>query len=146
MFSLSSIVLCVVGVGVVEIMLFSLTERTIEFGVLKALGAGPFTVLRLIVTEGAIQTGLACLVGVGASLPVLHYLTHTGIDVGRPNVEFEGRMDLKTCSLQVSGAGAELRGHVLLEGAYDRSGGFSKGRMQLAADRLTIKKIGRAHV
>ena len=69
----------------------------------------------------------------------LGMLRITGIDVGRPNVEFEGRMDLKTCSLQVSGAGAELRGHVFLEGAYDRSGGFSKGRVQLAADRLTIK-------
>jgi hypothetical protein len=63
----------------------------------------------------------------------------TGIDVGRPNVEVEGRMDLKTCSLRVSGAGAEMSGYLQLEGAYDRSGGFSKGRVRVAADRLTIK-------
>jgi hypothetical protein len=66
-------------------------------------------------------------------------LTITGIDAGRPRVEFDGRMDLKTCSLHVSGAGAEVRGALGLEGAYDRRGGFSKGRMHLQADRLTIK-------
>ncbi|MHC4518900.1 MAG: hypothetical protein ACYTAS_09955, partial [Planctomycetota bacterium] len=62
------------------------------------------------------------------------------VDPDRRRVEFEGRMDLNTCSLHVSGAGAELHGALELEGAYDTKRGISEGRMRLAADRLTIKK------
>ncbi len=61
----------------------------------------------------------------------------TGSD--RRCVRFDGRMDLKTCSLNLSGAGAELRGTLDFAGAYDVGSGFSSGRMQLAADRLSVK-------
>lgn len=61
----------------------------------------------------------------------------TGSD--RRRVEFDGRMDLKTCSLNVSGAGAELCGTLDVAGAYDVGSGFSSGRMQFAAERLSVK-------
>jgi ABC-type antimicrobial peptide transport system permease subunit len=56
-------------------------ERVREFGVLKAIGAGPFDVLRLILLESGIQVGLAILLGVAISTPTLWYLTTTGLDL-----------------------------------------------------------------
>ncbi len=54
-------------------------------------------------------------------------------------VRFAGRMDLNTCSLDVSGAGTEVCGALDVEAAYDTRTGFSTGRMRLAADRLNVK-------
>lgn len=54
-------------------------------------------------------------------------------------VEVDGRMDLKTCSLNISGTGAEVRGTVDVAAIYDTATGFSSGRLQLAADRLSVK-------
>ncbi|MDY0356687.1 MAG: hypothetical protein RBR19_12465 [Sedimentisphaerales bacterium] len=54
-------------------------------------------------------------------------------------VEVDGRMDLKTCSLNISGTGAEVRGTVDVAAIYDTATGFSSGRLQLAADRISIK-------
>ncbi len=54
-------------------------------------------------------------------------------------IRFGGRMDLKTCSLEVSGAGTEVCGRLDVAAAYDTRTGFSTGRMHLAADRLNIK-------
>ncbi len=54
-------------------------------------------------------------------------------------IRFGGRMDLKTCSLDVSGAGTEVCGRLDVAAAYDTRTGFSTGRMHLAADRLNIK-------
>jgi len=58
---------------------------------------------------------------------------------GRQGIDFGGHMDLKTCSLQVSGTGTELVGAVAFEGAYDTERGLSMGHLELAADRFTIK-------
>ena len=54
-------------------------------------------------------------------------------------VEFEGDIDLKTCSLQVSGAGTEVAGTLGCMGVYDTDCGISMGRIHLDADRFTIK-------
>lgn len=54
-------------------------------------------------------------------------------------VEFDGDIDLKTCSLQVSGTGTELAGTVGCIGVYDTECGISMGRIHLDADRFTIK-------
>lgn len=54
-------------------------------------------------------------------------------------IQVGGRMDLKTCSLNVSGTGAEVRGTIDVAAIYDTATGFSNGRMQLAADRLSVK-------
>jgi hypothetical protein len=54
-------------------------------------------------------------------------------------VEFEGKANLKTCNLQVSGAPMELAGVVDIEGSYNTGRGLSNGRVGLAAERLVIK-------
>jgi putative ABC transport system permease protein len=76
------IVYIAIGIVILNAMLMAVFERIREFGVLKALGMGPGRVLRLIIMESAIMTGLAILAGGALSVPGLWYLTTTGINMG----------------------------------------------------------------
>ena len=77
-----SIVYIAIALVVLNAMLMAVFERVREFGVLKALGTSPGRVLKLIYAESAIQTVLSIVCGMLLSIPLIFYLTETGVYLG----------------------------------------------------------------
>jgi putative ABC transport system permease protein len=74
-------------VGVSNIMLITVKERTREFGIRKAIGAGPWQIMKLIVAESVSITAVFGYVGMILGLVACEILDKT---VGQSSVEIMG--------------------------------------------------------
>lgn len=80
------------AVGVSNIMLVTVRERTKEIGVRRAIGASPWVIMRQIIAESVVLTALAGLAGimagVGAVLLAARMFEHSESFIKAPNVSF----------------------------------------------------------
>ena len=90
-------------VGVSNIMLITVRERTREFGIRKAIGASPLSILRIIITESIVVTGffgyIGMVLGVCANLYMDATLGSKPIETGlfTTTVFVDPTVSLGTC-------------------------------------------------
>jgi putative ABC transport system permease protein len=92
---IAALALLVGAVGVANIMLASVTERTREIGIRRAVGARRSTILRQFLTEAAVLGGIGGVIGVAAGVGLTSvaetlvgriYQTHPDMWTVRPSV------------------------------------------------------------
>jgi putative ABC transport system permease protein len=76
------ITLALGAIGIINIMLVAVTERTREIGLRKALGATTSNILFQFFLEGAFLTLLSGALGVGAAMLIVHLLSGVNLPQG----------------------------------------------------------------
>lgn len=74
---IAAISLLVGGIGIMNIMLVAVAERTREIGIRKAIGAAPGVIMGQFIIEAGVLTSLGGILGVGAGLGVSLAVSNT---------------------------------------------------------------------
>jgi len=72
---IAGISLIVGGIGIMNIMLVTVTERTKEIGIRKAVGAGRGVILKQFLVEAIVICMLGCLIGIALSWVILQLIS-----------------------------------------------------------------------
>lgn len=87
---IAAISLVVGGIGIMNIMLVSVTERTKEIGIRKAIGAGRGSIMMQFLIEALMLSLLGCAVGIGLSWIILKiaglFMTDMTFAISKPVV------------------------------------------------------------
>ncbi|MCG2725225.1 MAG: FtsX-like permease family protein [Elusimicrobia bacterium] len=75
------IIMVIVLIGVLNTILMSILERTREFGVMKAIGASPSDIFKLIMTEVILLGLVSIVIGIIGAFAINYYLSIHGIPV-----------------------------------------------------------------
>ncbi|MBI4248184.1 MAG: ABC transporter permease, partial [Elusimicrobia bacterium] len=73
------IVFLIVAMGILNTLLMSMFERIREFGLLKAIGARPARIVRLILLESCILGALGSLLGLSGGIALIVYYRRAGL-------------------------------------------------------------------
>jgi putative ABC transport system permease protein len=97
------------GIGVINIMMISVTERTREIGLRKALGATNRSIMFQFFTEGALLTFTSGGIGVAAAAAITASLSGVKFEAGfdPPRIVFSSAV-LAVCTLAIAGIAAGL--------------------------------------
>lgn len=94
--SIAGISLLVGGIGIMNIMLVSVTERTREIGIRKAIGAGYWTIMLQFLIEALVVSLMGCLIGILFSWAAIEIINYVG------NVNYELSMGVVWLSVGFS--------------------------------------------
>jgi predicted permease len=93
----AGVALLLASIGIYGVMQYSVEHRTREIGVRMALGASSGTIVRLIVSQGLVLTGIGIVVGIAAALSLSGVLSHWLFGIGATDsVTFAGTVVLLT--------------------------------------------------
>ena len=96
---IAGISLVVGGIGVMNIMLVSVTERTKEIGVRRAIGAKPFDIISQVMSERLVLTALAGLLGLSTGvfiMDLVDQLFTTQLESGQEVILLHPGVDIQT--------------------------------------------------
>ncbi len=84
------------GFGVANTVLFSVIERTHEFGIMMAMGMNVRRLAQMVLTESILVSAMGFLVGGGAGYLVISYLARYGWDLGSTLSQMTGAIGMPT--------------------------------------------------
>lgn len=82
--TMMGIILFIVFIGVLNTVLMTVLERTREFGVLKAIGSEPRTILLMVCLETGMLAVLSIAAAFVVSVPMVYWFANMGFELSEP--------------------------------------------------------------